>query len=423
MNRNIIVVLLAMSVCCCTDDKIAISNPNSVDSTYLLLSEMYYWNHVIPVKKSIPSSSMNSPVELVEFIRRLSPVNPKLSLPADRWSFAVKNESWTASLKGDSRDFGMGLRFLSSDDLRISWVQPKSSAGHALLKRGMKVVKLNNINPSYDKIDVLRETISKEEVITIALQGIDSEVKLTKSNYQVSPVIKYDVFTFKEKKIGYIHLITFIESANEQFTTIFKKFQDEKVDQLIVDLRYNGGGLLSVMESLAGYIVPERIANKILYKLKYNQKYKDFEEKVFFQVNPNTLSLNSVKFIIGPATASASEILIHSLAPHIKVVTLGLPSHGKLLGMQPTKVGAYTIAPISFMVLNAVESAREAYFTIEPNYLSTDDLLRDFSMEEGTISIALEENVNGRLGTYAEKSLIADKENNIGLNYIKECIK
>jgi carboxyl-terminal processing protease len=397
-TRAICLAVLACICAACTEDGEKQPAYGEMDSVYLLFKDIYYWNEDLPAIETFNPARFSSLPAMVENIRELSPLNPKLNIPVDRWSFAMKNEDWLATLNGESKDFGLGLRFSAEDDLRISWVQPNSSSGVQQLKRGMRVTRINDIVPNYALANSLRELIVNEKELELEVEDIASRIKISKSSYAFSPVIKHDVFTDNGKKIGYIHLMSFTADAKEECKTIFEKFKNEQISDLIIDLRYNGGGLLSVMEDIASYIVPDNKLNSIFYKLHYNDDYEAFDENVFFKINSNRLTIDKVKFIVGPNTASASEIMIHALSPHMVVETIGMPTHGKLLGMQPTTMGDYTIVPVSFIVFNAVEKQRDPYYVIDPMYFSGDDLKNDFSKDEQGIATALRGAAGGRQG-------------------------
>ncbi len=99
-----------------------------------------------------------------------------------------------------------------------------------------------------------------------------------------------------------------------------------------MDLRYNGGGLLSVARTLLNLLGGDVANGEASYIINFNDKRQDYNQTATFQPEPQTFTPQRIAFITREGTASASEMLINSLDPHIEVVMIGADTFGKAVG-------------------------------------------------------------------------------------------
>lgn len=136
------------------------------------------------------------------------------------------------------------------------------------------------------------------------------------------------------------------------FNRIFNRFAGEGVQDVVVDLRYNGGGYVSVARKLADYLAPASANGGVMMTQKFNQKYTSYNSTDLFR-KKGSLNLNRIFFIVSNSTASASELLINSLKPYMDVMLLGASkTHGKPVGYFPIPLGNWYILPVSFFTVN-----------------------------------------------------------------------
>ena len=167
--------------------------------------------------------------------------------------------------------------------------------------------------------DIREVTLVKRELVTPALAGQPTLIERD----GLSPV-------------GYVHMRAFINSAQEPLTEMAQTFANAGVTDVIIDFRYNGGGLLSVadtmMDLLAGYAPPGEAS----YKIQVNDQHPEFNGDRsnwgVFDVLPDTAYPIRIAFITSGYTASASELVINGLDPHIEVVLVGGNTFGKQVG-------------------------------------------------------------------------------------------
>jgi len=173
---------------------------------------------------------------------------------------------------------------------------------------------------------------------------------LTKEEIQENPVAITKVFTEGTKKIGYLLYNQFAKNYDSQLNAAFSNFKSEGINELIIDLRYNGGGSVSTATYLGSMVTGQ--FNGALYSQEiWNDKVKsalpeerflnyftdeirntDSQGNLILQETINSLGLDNVYFITTNSSASASELVINSLSSHIDVQLVGKTTRGKQVG-------------------------------------------------------------------------------------------
>jgi hypothetical protein len=166
-------------------------------------------------------------------------------------------------------------------------------------------------------------------------------------------------------------------AISNSFTRIFNRFTTANVQDVIIDLRYNGGGYVSLAERLDNYLVPTAGNGDVLLTYAYNDKYNSQDITDHYN-KIGALNLPRVFFIGTQNTASASELTINCLKPYLNVQLVG-PSntYGKPVGFFPIPVGQWYIFPISFRTIN--KNGTGNYFGgLAPNFQVMDGLDRQW---------------------------------------------
>ena len=301
-----------------------------------------------------------------------------LKVSKDHWSFIVDKQVFDDYFSGKGY-IGYGFKF---DEINgkyyLQLVFDNSSAKDAGLKRGDEIVTINN-----KKID----TLSKEDIVNLlgnrevgveanfTLKRGDStfNVTLKKRKVTVKSVMQYKVFDVGDKRVGYILFDKFIETSFDELNSAFKYFKNKGVDTLVIDLRYNGGGLVSVAQHFASLIKAEEDSN-LLFKLQFNDKNRDKDMSYRFKANDQSLNgINKVYFLTTRASCSSSEALINSLKPYMDVKIIGSKTCGKPVGMVGGELCDKYIVPIEFQILNS--QGVGGYFNgLSPTCQVTDDV-------------------------------------------------
>jgi hypothetical protein len=286
-------------------------------------------------------------------------MEPGFSQPVDRWSFGIKQAEWNNVSSGTAQDFGMNVFFKVEGDLRVRFVERSSPAGVAGIRRGWRITKINgNTNITTGNADFIVGAVYNSSSSSFTFQKPDGstvDITLNGAAYQEHPVFLDSVYTAGTKKIGYLVFNSFLGDTveiNNEFQRVFNKFAQANVDEVAVDLRYNGGGYVSVSQKLADYLVSASANGQLMMKEQFNDRYTQYNDITNFQ-KAGSLNLNRIFFIVSSNTASASELVINNLRPFMNVMLVG-PSktYGKPVGFFPIPVGDWYIFPVSFRSTN-----------------------------------------------------------------------
>ena len=192
----------------------------------------------------------------------------------------------------------------------------------------------------------------------------DITINLVKEeNFQEEPIHKNVVVESNGTRVGYLMYNKFVgavdsngDGVNEYdfdqaLIDAFATFQSENISELVIDLRYNGGGSVRTCTYLASLITGQ-FTGTIFAQQQWNSKLMayfdslntnadpsdDFDLNDYFVDTTHTgvsiqgLSLNRVYILTSGRSASASELLINGLSPHINVVQIGTATYGKNVG-------------------------------------------------------------------------------------------
>jgi C-terminal processing protease CtpA/Prc len=326
------------------------------DSTLIYTKDIYLWYDKIPA--TFNARSYADPSAIMTAIRQYS-IETGFSAPVDRWSFAVGQQEWDNVSAGVSGDFGLNVFFRQDGDLRVRSVEKSSPAGLVGIRRGWRITKINGSdNITTANANFIVQNVYQSGNTSFTFQKPDGgivNISLNAANYQENPIILDSVYATGGKKIGYFAFNSFLGDTTamyNNFNRIFNRFTSEGVQELVVDLRYNGGGYVSVAEHLANYLAPASANGGVMLTQKFNNKYSSYNSTDFFR-KKGSLNLGRIFFIVSNGTASASELLINSLKPYMDVVLLGASkTHGKPVGYFPIPVGNWYILPVSFFTVN-----------------------------------------------------------------------
>lgn len=163
------------------------------------------------------------------------------------------------------------------------------------------------------------------------------DVTLVKREYEIAPVSsRYGVRVLEAAggKVGYVNLRTFIDPAEPALRQAFARFRDEGVRDLIVDLRYNGGGLLSVAGVLGDLLGGARSASDVQSRVTFRPEKASMNETRYFAPQPQSVAPRRIAFIGTGSTASASELVVNAFIPYLgtDVALIGTNTFGKPVG-------------------------------------------------------------------------------------------
>ncbi|HVZ56612.1 MAG TPA: S41 family peptidase, partial [Chitinophagaceae bacterium] len=341
----------------------------------------YLWYSQIP--NTFNPRVYANPDSVMRAIRAYSN-EPGFAKPVDRWSFGIKQADWNNLSSGVSQDFGFGVFFLVEGDLRVKYVEQNSPAGLAGVRRGWRITKINgNTNVTSSNANFIVNAVYYSNSSTFTFQKPDGstvDVTLNAATYQENPVYLDTVYNGTNGKIGYMVFNSFLGDTTavyNQFSQIFSNFSAQGVQDVVIDLRYNGGGYVSVSQTLANYLVTSSASGQLMMTEKFNDKYSNYNEATNFN-KLGSLNLSRVFFIVSDNTASASELLINNLKPYLDVKLVGPDNtYGKPVGFFPIPVGDWYIFPVSFRSTN--HNGQGNYFNgLYIDYQAADGLDKDW---------------------------------------------
>jgi carboxyl-terminal processing protease len=378
------------------------------DSIWLYAKEDYLWFDQLPSYATFGPRTFTDPDALTALSKEMDAlsqyaINPATNAPYEystyspgtaKYSF-IDDGTETSALNGVKGDFGFDVQYNKINDLRVEYAYAGSPAGLAGIHRGDEITSINgSTSISYDatgygtgtstNLNFVSNAIYNSKTITLALTRTDGTTytaSLNTANYDVNPVLKDTVVADSAgNKIGYIVFNSFVSDAvaDPLLNAAFAKFATAGIADLVVDLRYNGGGYVSTAEHIDNLIVPAAKTGSLMYNTYYNSNlvagndpllrnqwrsgspdynYAEFSYTVadnavnFAKVG--SLSVNRVFFIITGQTASASELTINNLRPEMDVQFIGEQSYGKPVGFFDIDINKYIMFTPEFSVQNS----------------------------------------------------------------------
>lgn len=228
----------------------------------------------------------------------------------------------------------------------IAYVLKNSPAEKAGLKRGDFITKVDGVQITTENYT----TAFGKETMTLTLGDyVNSEivanenkkVTVTKAEVQTDPILHSSVIEIGGKKIGYLVYLQFLTQYDDALRTAFQQFKAKGVNELVLDLRYNGGGYISSAVTLSSLIGKGISENDVMYKDEWNKEITDYYVKKYgsdyftknFKKETNNLGTISRLYVLtSKGTASASELVINSLKPYMEVILIGDNTYGKNVG-------------------------------------------------------------------------------------------
>ncbi|MEE9332548.1 MAG: S41 family peptidase [Granulosicoccaceae bacterium] len=259
--------------------------------------------------------------------------------PFDRFSY-VDDAQRSSAFFNEGKFFGFGWRLerTSDTDVQFKLINPGSPLSDHDVRRGdflraINSVSLNDI--SNEQLDEFLGTGDEATSPTLTIQrgtATPFDITVTKTEFNLQTVLKTDVIVDGNQRIGYLHFLSFIETSNAELDAAFDYFSSENINELVLDLRYNGGGRISVAGKLASQIGGNLVQDKIFARFQYNARYANDNQVYIHPAQNNTLDLSRVFVLTTDETCSASEMVINGLRPFVEVITVGGTSCGKPYG-------------------------------------------------------------------------------------------
>lgn len=315
-----------------------------------VMDDFYFWRENIP-----------SGVNPANFSSYQALVDAMLYKPIDVWSYITSREEFDAlTRQGTFAGHGYIQSIDAEGNLRVGAVFRGSPAEQAGFIRSTKILAINGQDAKQlIRTNSIAQAVGPREVgitnnFTIEQpDGTVRTVSVSKAIVTQNTVMHHQIFELSGKKIGYLVFMGFREPSIAELQPVFQQFQSANITDLILDLRYNGGGFVNVAEYMAGVIAPAAANGQILARYAFNERQRNREEIVRIPSGSIKLNLNNLIALTGPSTASASELLINGLSPFMNVKLVGERTGGKPVGAFVISIADQALVPITFKTVNS----------------------------------------------------------------------
>ena len=322
------------------------------------MQDWYYWSGVSPNPDPAAFDTVQKYFDALLYTG--DPVVPK-----DRWSYIQDSAAYNQFF-GAGKTLGYGV-FVNGLELKLPlklrYTEPQSPAAAAGLKRGDTLVSINGRSAAEliaANDFALLTPVKAGDTLTLEVIGDTGArtVVLTAITYDLTPVSAVRVLDVPGRgKAGYLLLKDFVTQAETPLADAFAQFRAQGATELILDLRYNGGGRISTANVLASLLAGASFDGKVFTQLSYNAKHSGSDSAFHIGSGPGP-TFGRVVVITGRRTCSASELIVNGLKPYVAVVTVGDTSCGKPFGFNPVESCGSVYSAVNFESTNSLGQGR-----------------------------------------------------------------
>ena len=252
---------------------------------------------------------------------------------------------------GSSAGFGVRLAFDSASRLFVAESFEGAPALAAGIDRGAQIVAIGSSATTLQTVASLIASGGNSAVTNAlgpntagtvrALQIADAAgtrtVTVTKADFSLTPVSsRYGAQIINDggRRVGYLNLRTFISTADQQLRDAFANFRAQGITDIIIDFRYNGGGLVSTAELMGDLLGGNRSTSQVFNITAFRPDKASNNSTRNFRPLAQSISPMRIAFIGTSASASASELVANSMLPYLRTNTalIGANTFGKPVG-------------------------------------------------------------------------------------------
>jgi carboxyl-terminal processing protease len=271
----------------------------------------------------------------------------------DRFFTVVESLSASDAFFNSGSSAGFGLRF-SYDQAGRVFVSEAFEGGPALaqnIDRGAEILAVGtseaDLKPTSELLAAGGPTAFSEalgpptaglaRVLRVSDPAGTRNVTLAKTVFNIAPVsTRYGALIIDDggKKVGYLNLRTFINSADPLLRNAFAQFKAQGVNEVIVDLRYNSGGLIAIGVLLNNLLLGQRTPADVLQVRTHRPSKANFDQTTSFSPQPQSVASTRIAFIGTGITGSTSEFVMNATLPYLGANTalIGTNTFGKPVG-------------------------------------------------------------------------------------------
>ena len=361
--KSVLVLLIAFLLYNCSKEEIIPSDVEKNNFVWGGMNAYYKWQGEV---EDLADTKFSTRAQLNEFLEGFEEpedlFNSLLNTDVDDCSWITDNfETIEDAFAGIKNTTGMKVNGMTAKDsndfyLYVYDVIAGSNAEFQGVTRGMIITEIDGVRLSLNNV----EGLLSRDSFTISLAAYNGGnpeipfddpnittddtvfIRLTKSIIQENPITINKVFQVGGQRIGYVMYNNFVPAFDGELNNVFGSFRASSLDDLIVDLRYNGSGSVESATYLASMITGQ-FNNEPFSKQIWNDKvmsnvinenvtnfFTDEIDNGSIEQDINSLGLSKVYFIVSDATANASEVLINGLKayPSIDVQLIGAQTLG-----------------------------------------------------------------------------------------------
>ena len=393
------------------------TKPDEINNfVWKAMNSWYYWQPNVP---NLADSFDDNQTTYANFLNGKTPDKLFYSLlyqrgTIDIFSWIENNNEvvYSSKIAEVEKSGGFDIGIYPKDNTNttavalVNYVVPNSPAALAGLKRGDVITKVNGSALTLNNSDLLynnQVTVTLAATVQLTSTGLittdkTSSISITQADIDENPIAYYEKKVYGTKNIGYLVFNAFKADYNDELNAAFAQMKADGINELVLDLRYNGGGSLETAVALAGMINGNYSGSPYVF-LDFNNKHnsEDGFDYLSNQMNTyslvnnrpeksgtqtiNSLNLTKVYVLVNFQTASASELTVQCLKKYVNVVTIGYDTVGKFVGsitLYDSPAQDYTsyanrntkhnwqLQPITFSYYNKDKEVNPEFIT--PNY-------------------------------------------------------
>ena len=344
------------------------TKPDEINNfVWKAMNSWYYWQPNVP---NLADSFDDNQTTYANFLNGKTPDKLFYSLlyqrgTIDIFSWIENNNEvvYSSKIAEVEKSGGFDIGIYPKDNTNttavalVNYVVPNSPAALAGLKRGDVITKVNGSPLTLNNSDLLynnQVTVTLAATVQLTSTGLittdkTSSISITQADIDENPIAYYEKKVYGTKNIGYLVFNAFKADYNDELNAAFAQMKADGINELVLDLRYNGGGSLETAVALAGMINDSYSGSPYVF-LDFNNKHnsEDGFDYLSNQMNTyslvnnipeksgtqtiNSLNLTKVYVLVNFQTASASELTVQCLKKYVNVVTIGYDTVGKFVG-------------------------------------------------------------------------------------------
>ena len=370
------------------------------------LDEFYLWYGELPEADPALFDSPEAYLDRVRF------------RPLDSFFSYITSRAASTAFFSNSQLVGIGFTFrlLQPDELRVAQVFPDSAADEAGLRRGDYLLAIDG-RPVAEllasgELGAAFGPSTPGYTLELSWRSFAGDARtaiVVKRPYTIPTVSHSAVFDNDGLPVGYVHLRNFVEPSTAALDRVFAEFREQGVIDVILDLRYNGGGLVDVARHLGSLIGGVRTNTRVFVEFIHNDKQSGLNQAFRFEDPAAAVDVPRLVVITSRSSASSSELVINGLEPFIPVTLVGRRTFGKPVGQYGFEFCDKVLFPVSFLSINA-EGVGEYYGGLPVDCPMRDGLNRPLgNPEEARLAEALYFLRNGTCSPASAQTLRAQR--------------